>query len=138
MANRGANTGTNGSQFFIVTSQDKDTSMLEACNEQAAKAERVDQAKVDKYKEVGGAMWLDAQISVLYESAYVYKSSTHTVFGQVLEGMEVAEAISKVATYSKTEEQDASIDEPGQTKVRENKPREDVIITSIEITTYEP
>ncbi len=138
MANRGANTGTNGSQFFIVTSQDKDTSMLEACNEQAAKAERVDQAKVDKYKEVGGAMWLDAQIGVLYESAYVYQGSTHTVFGQVLEGMEVAEAISKVSTYSKTEEQDASIDEPGQTKVRENKPREDVIITGIEITTYEP
>lgn len=138
MANRGANTATNGSQFFIVTAQDKDTTMLESCNEQAAKAEKVDQAKIDNYKEIGGAMWLDAQVGVLYESNYVYKGSTHTVFGQVLEGMEVAEAISKVATYNQLEAQDATVDNPGQTEIRENKPKEDVLILGIEITTYEP
>lgn len=137
MANRGANTGTNGSQFFIVTSQDKDTTMLESCNEKAAKAEQVDQEKIDKYKEVGGAMWLDAQIGVLYESNYIYTGSTHTVFGQVIEGMEVAEAISKVDTYNELEANDATIDNPNQTAIRADKPREDVLITGIEITTYQ-
>lgn len=136
MANKGIN--TNGSQFFIVTSKNTDTSKAEACNETAAKAEKVSEEKLAKYQEVGGAMWLDSQIGVLYETQFVYTASRHTVFGQVLEGMDVAEAISKLDTYSKVEEADASIDDPNQTAVLENKPKEPVTITSIEITTYQP
>lgn len=136
MANKG--TDTNGSQFFIVTSQDKDTTTLETVNETAAKAEKVDQAKIDKYKEVGGAMWLDSQVSVLYESAYPYTASSHTVFGQVLDGMDVAEAIAALPTYTAEEADDATIDDPEQTDVLENKPKEEAYIINIEITTYQP
>lgn len=138
MANRGANSATNGSQFFIVTSKSTDTAMLELFNEKAAKAEKVAQEKIDKYKEVGGAMWLDAQIGVLYESNLIYKGSTHTVFGQVLEGMDVAEAIAAAKTYSEVEANDATLDDPDQTEIMVNKPREDIRITGIEIIAYEP
>lgn len=136
MANNGSN--SNGSQFFIVTSTNTDTSKAEACNENAAKAEKVSQEKLDMYKEKGGAMWLDAQIGVLYETNYVYTASRHTVFGQVIDGMEVADAISQVPVYTELEETDATIDDADQTEVLENKPKQEVLITGIDITTYQP
>lgn len=136
MANNG--TDSNGSQFFIVTSKQTDTTKAEACNEKAAKAEKVSEEKLAKYREVGGAMWLDAQIGTLYENNFVYTPSRHTVFGQVLEGMDVIEAISQVETYSEVQANNATIDDPSQTKVLKNKPKEAVIIESIEITTYQP
>ena len=88
MANAGP--GTNGSQFFIVQAPavaEKD--LIGDYPEEIRKA----------YLEQGGAFWLDGK---------------HTVFGQVIEGMDVVDAIAAVET-----EQD--------------KPVEDVTIDSIEI-----
>ena len=50
--------------------------------------------------------------------------------------MDVAVAISKVETYSKIQETDATIDDPKQTKVKENRPIEPVTILSIEVKDY--
>lgn len=136
MANRGAFTGTNGSQFFIVTTKNNDTTLAREFNEKAAKAEQVAEEKLAKYEEVGGAMWLDFQIGTLYANNYVYTASTHCVFGQVLEGMDVAEAIAAVDTYSATQAKEADVLNPGQTTIRADRPVEPVLITSIEITTY--
>lgn len=137
MANYGAFTGTNNSQFFIVTSKDTDISMAEAANELAPKDMQIAKEKLDNYASVGGAIWLDAQVGSLYETNYSYKQTAHTVFGQVIDGMDVAIAISKVKTYTKTQENDATIDNPNQTAIKENKPVEPVLINSVEIRTYE-
>lgn len=107
MANAGKN--TNGSQFFIVQNSDG-SSLNDAYFKQIyaqAKSQNwgnagyvhPDNAKA-KYQEVGGTPHLDHQ---------------HTVFGQVMEGMDVVEAIAKVKT-------DAN-----------NHPLEDVLIKSIAI-----
>ena len=138
MANLGAYTNTNRSQFFIVTATEKDTATAEGFNEEAAKAERVDEKKFEMYREHGGAMWLDAQIGTLYENHYVYTAGAHTVFGQVIDGMDVAVAISQAATYTETQAKEASILNPGQTNVLKDRPVEPIIINSIEITTYQP
>ena len=94
-------------------------------------------AKLENYEKVGGAIWLDAQVGALYESSISgYKATAHTVFGQVIDGMDVAVAISQVETYSKIQETDATIDDPKQTKVKENRPIEPVTILSIEVKDY--
>lgn len=89
MANAGP--GTNGSQFFIVQGPT-------AVDEADFTVEYPEEIR-DAYLEQGGAFWLDGQ---------------HTVFGQVIEGMEVIDAIAAVETA-------------------EDKPVEDVTIDSIEI-----
>lgn len=93
MANSGPN--TNGSQFFIVQ-------MSEIPEEQIPHLEQTvkDEIIVDAYKEHGGAYWLDGN---------------HTVFGQVVTGMDVIEEIAQVAT------------DPA------DKPLEDIKITAIEV-----
>ncbi|MGO1971087.1 MAG: peptidylprolyl isomerase [Levilactobacillus brevis] len=75
MANAGPN--TNGSQFFIV--QDKD--MTEQMQGQMKDAGFPDEI-VDAYKN-GGTPWLDFR---------------HTVFGQVISGMDVVDAIAQIKT----------------------------------------
>lgn len=65
---------------------------------------------LDTYERVGGNMYLDGPLK---------SEGGHTVFGQVYEGMDVLDAIAAV----KTDEND--------------KPLEDVIIESIEWTTYQ-
>ena len=92
MANAGTN--TNSSQFFIVQSDQVDSSFTEQIRELGA-----DQV-ADNYEKIGGTPWL------------WYK---HTVFGQVLDGMEVVDAVAAV----ETDEQ--------------NKPLKDVVIKKITI-----
>ena len=92
MANAGPN--TNGSQFFIVQN-----------NEAPASAKQLEQGGWPKeiaeaYEQNGGTPHLDQK---------------HTVFGQVVEGMDVVDAIASVKTS------------------RGDKPVEDVVIESIEI-----
>lgn len=93
MANSGAN--TNGSQFFIVQAPVVTADLL-AQMKSAGFPSQV----IEKYKEYGGTPWLDKK---------------HTVFGHVIEGMDVVDAIVNV----KADQND--------------KPLEDVTIVSIEI-----
>jgi peptidyl-prolyl cis-trans isomerase B (cyclophilin B) len=76
MANAGPN--TNGSQFFIVQSKTVDPS-LKGQMEQAGYPAEI----VEAYMEKGGTPWLDFR---------------HTVFGQVIEGMDVVDEIASVRT----------------------------------------
>lgn len=98
MANSGAN--TNGSQFFIV--QEKNYDEISA-RPYVNSGWHTQEAK-EQYKKVGGCFWLDAR---------------HTVFGQVIKGMDVVEDIARV-----------KVD-------RNSKPLYDVVIESIEVKTYE-
>ena len=93
MANAGP--GTNGSQFFIVQAPQVDVSMLKQMEVRGWSKE-----EVDVYKKNGGTPWLDGK---------------HTVFGQVIEGMEVVDAITNVDRNS------------------QDKPKEDVKIESITV-----
>lgn len=94
MANAGPN--TNGSQFFIVTANSVPANMIEQMKE-AGYPEDIQTA----YYDNGGTPWLDFR---------------HTVFGQVIEGMDVVEAIEKVET------------DPA------DRPLEEVIIESISVS----
>ena len=74
MANAGP--GTNGSQFFIVQAKQVQVPMLKQMEVRGW-----DKEAVDLYKKNGGTPWLDGK---------------HTVFGQVVEGMDVIDAIAEV------------------------------------------
>lgn len=92
MANSGPN--TNGSQFFIVQNTTVDPSLKEQM-EKAGYPE-----EIIKAYEKGGTPWLDHK---------------HTVFGQVVEGMDVVDSIAAVET------------------AEQDKPVEDVVIEKIEV-----
>lgn len=96
MANSGAN--TNGSQFFIV--QNKEYMITDLMN---LRTMGLDRDLVDYYKENGGACWL-------YQK--------HTVFGQVIEGLDVLDKVAGVETDSQA------------------APEKDVIIETIELDIY--
>ncbi|WP_406603196.1 peptidylprolyl isomerase [Neobacillus dielmonensis] len=83
MANAGAN--TNGSQFFIVQSTKLDPSM----KDQMKKAGYPDDI-IHAYDQNGGTPWLDGR---------------HTVFGQVIEGMDVVDAIASTPVDAKDKPQ---------------------------------
>ena len=76
MANAGPN--TNGSQFFIVQADNVPTNMLSQMKEMP---ESFPEDIVKAYEEKGGTPWLDFR---------------HTVFGQVVEGIEVVDNIANV------------------------------------------
>ena len=96
MANAGP--GTNGSQFFIVQAKEVPANMLSQMKALEDKGFPKDIAEA--YAEVGGTPWLDFR---------------HSVFGQVVEGMDVVDTIANV-------------------KVGVNdKPAEDVVINGIDI-----
>ncbi len=74
MANSGPN--TNGSQFFIVQAGSVDERLISQMEDAGYPAEAI-----EKYREVGGTPWLDFR---------------HTVFGQVIEGMDIVDQIAAV------------------------------------------
>ena len=97
MANAGPN--TNGSQFFIVQADSVPGNMLEQMKEMP---ESFPEDIVKAYEEKGGTPWLDFR---------------HTVFGQVVEGIDVVDNIANVKVGTA------------------DKPLDDVIIETITVET---
>ena len=96
MANAGP--GTNSSQFFIVQANDVPDGMIEQMHSLSDRG--FPPEITEAYEKLGGTPWLDFK---------------HTVFGQVVEGMDV-------------------VDKIAATKVGAgDKPVEDVVINSIDI-----
>jgi peptidyl-prolyl cis-trans isomerase B (cyclophilin B) len=93
MANSGAN--TNGSQFFIVQSTSLDPSMKDQVDKAGYPKEII-----EAYDKNGGTPWLDHR---------------HTVFGQVIEGMDIVDKIAATPVGA------------------QDKPEEDVIIKKIKV-----
>src|SRR4051794_34763892 len=93
MANSGTN--TNGSQFFIVQKTTLDPSM----KEEMGKADYPKEI-IDTYDKNGGTPWLD---------------NRHTVFGQVIEGMDIVDKIADTKVDAK------------------DKPEQDVVIKGIKL-----
>lgn len=98
MANAGP--GTNGSQFFIVQANEVPAAMLDQMRGMADKGFPTEIGEA--YAKLGGTPWLDYR---------------HTVFGHVIEGMDVVDAIAGV--------------EVGNA----DRPKEDVVINGIDIIT---
>ena len=93
MANAGPS--TNGSQFFIVSASQTPANMIGQL-EAAGYPEEI----VEAYKENGGTPWLD---------------NRHTVFGHVIDGMDVVDTIQNVKRGA------------------QDKPVNDIVIESIEL-----
>ena len=93
MANAGPN--TNGSQFFIVTAKQVPAQMLKQLKD-GGRPEEI----VEEYAKIGGTPWLDHR---------------HTVFGRVVEGMDVVLEIEGVKRNG------------------QDRPLEDVVIESMEV-----
>lgn len=93
MANAGPN--TNGSQFFIVTAKQVPAQMLKLLKDGGWPEEIV-----EEYAKVGGTPWLDHR---------------HTVFGRVVEGMDVVLKIEGVERNA------------------QDRPLEDVVIESMDV-----
>lgn len=99
MANAGPN--TNGSQFFIVQAKNVPDDMIDQL--ETAPEELFPNDCVRAYEKIGGTPWLD------------YK---HTVFGQVVDGLEVVDSIAAV-----------------KVDFFQNKPLQDVVIETVEFET---
>jgi len=102
-ANSGS-TSTDGSQFYIVTGQKMTAQELDEVSE-AYQIYYTTEAK-ELYQQYGGAPWLDG--------------GRYTVFGQVIDGMDIVESISHVPTNPEN-----------------NKPKESVYIESVTVEQYD-
>ena len=102
-ANSGS-TSTDGSQFYIVTGETMTAQELDEISE-VYQVYYTSEAR-ELYQQYGGAPWLDG--------------GNYTVFGQVIDGMDIVEAISHVKTDPET-----------------NKPKESVYIESVTIEQYD-
>lgn len=110
-ANSGS-TATSGSQFYIVVNKPLTQTEI---NQYVQAGYSFDDETIAKYKEVGGAPFLDGGI---FGGQYAY-----TVFGQVYEGQNIIETISKVETTPNSSNEKSS-------------PVTPVIIESIKVETY--
>ncbi len=99
MANAGP--GTNGSQFFIVQAKEVSDDMLDQLR--SADEASYPTSCIENYEKLGGTPWLDYH---------------HTVFGQVIEGMDTVDKIAGV-----------------KVDFFQNKPINDVVIEEITIET---
>ena len=97
---------SNGSQFYIVNATTVTDSDLDYAEQNSG--EEIPEEVREKYKEVGG---------------YPYLDGSYTVFGQVIEGMDVVDKISAC---------DKSYSSSGEPSV----PKQDIVIEKIEMTTY--
>lgn len=103
MASSGVGTSSLGSQFFITQANPSDEMA------QTLEAYGYDEGLIEAYKQYGGYMSLNGQ---------------YTVFGQVIDGMDVVDKIAKTPV----KENDMG---------EESSPEEPVVIESIEVTTYQ-
>lgn len=118
-----------GSQFYIVHNYDFDSDMLPFLNEFHNQRDLLLGEKdgrdvyvrdfftpdmVEAYRRYGGTLHLDIAFGMVMEGA----GPGHTVFGQVIDGMDVVDAIAKV-----------EVDPAG-------RPHEEVIIERVTVTTY--
>lgn len=118
MANAGPD--TNGSQFFIVQNPKLDDRTVSELNEilkrQDEPANPGDTSSNVKYKDI----WPEAVVNeYLKNGGYPSLDFGYTVFGQVIEGMDVVDKIAAVETDDS------------------DKPLEEVIIKKIDVTKYE-
>lgn len=113
MASSGTGTSSLGSQFFITQAN------YDEMSEQYMKSYNLPKGLIEQYKKYGG------NILSLYTG--------YTVFGQVYEGMDIVDKIATVKTGSVPAVING-VEYEGVTQ--DDKPLEDVVIETIEITTY--
>ena len=109
MANSGKN--TNGSQFFINQGGPDSFEGWDRLSNFGINVSKITDDIKNLYIENGGNPYLDG--------AYSTSGKGHTVFAQVFEGMDVVDKIAAVQTN------------------QSNKPLEDVVIETIEVTNYQ-
>lgn len=124
-----ANTGqpnSNGSQFYIVQNpslSDEQKSQLEQFKTNAGE---VIHKTADGTEITVGDIWPEAAVDeYIANGGYYSLDMQYTIFGQVYEGMEVVDAIAAAETYD------------GSNDTQQDKPKEDIVINSIEVGTYE-